>query len=388
MIDNLQRHYTEDVFARFLVNQIKIQNPKLGIDLGVGGGSLTKALRNRWKKIKIETFDLDKNAYRCENDKKIIFEECDLLSLKSFKQFCLNEKKYEVAVCNPPYKDLKMKNHHKKLLRMMNFHHTEKMATITSDVYFLLKNLHNLKENGILGIVMPDSMVSSFKFKKFRMDLFEKFQLIACYQLPINAFNSTEAQAYILILKKAVPLNKDTVIGLLNPKAKIIKKKKISTKELIDRADPRFHLESKISKYSEYKNIREIGGLILRGNTSNTVAKRSNIKIFHTTSFKEYGDSISFKKNRTVISGIRAQAGDILMARVGSRCVGRVATVISGEQIISDCIFVIRVPLRFRARLLKSLSSLEGRAWINSRTKGTCARLISMKDLYDFPLMS
>ncbi|MGX7835646.1 hypothetical protein ACWKSR_10900, partial [Campylobacter fetus subsp. venerealis] len=68
------------------------------------------------------------------------------------------------------------------------------------------------------------------------------------------------------------------------------------------------------------------------------------VPFFHTTNFKNYPKGV-FEFNMTSEFNYLtvASKGDILLARVGSRCIGKFLVVLSGEIILSDCVYRIRV---------------------------------------------
>ena len=76
-----------------------------------------------------------------------------------------------------------------------------------------------------------------------------------------------------------------------------------------------------------------------------------------------------------------AHEGDILMVRVGSRCLGRVQYLKKGHIYISDCIYKISVPKKFQYRLFKCLCSEKTQEYIRTIAHGVCAKVISKGDL-------
>ena len=83
-----------------------------------------------------------------------------------------------------------------------------------------------------------------------------------------------------------------------------------------------------------------------------------------------------------------AREGDILLARVGKRCIGKVAIIESGRINISDCVYRIRPPEGMAEYLLDSFLSDKGQRWFEAHAHGVCAKVISKRDLLQFPVPS
>ena len=83
---------------------------------------------------------------------------------------------------------------------------------------------------------------------------------------------------------------------------------------------------------------------------------------------------------------MHAQAGDILMSRVGRNLARKIVGVLAGQKLITDCIYRIRVPKVLQKWVLRELTSARGQAWLESRVYGVSARQLSKADLLSFPL--
>lgn len=81
-----------------------------------------------------------------------------------------------------------------------------------------------------------------------------------------------------------------------------------------------------------------------------------------------------------------AHEGDILMARVGKGCVGRLGRIKKGSILLTDCVYRITVSSEFLDIAWASLSSEAGQRWIMANIHGVCSKVISKCDLENFPL--
>ncbi|MBS7565304.1 hypothetical protein KHS38_12900 [Mucilaginibacter sp. Bleaf8] len=75
-------------------------------------------------------------------------------------------------------------------------------------------------------------------------------------------------------------------------------------------------------------------------------------------------------------SKISADAGDILMARVGKGCVGRIGRVNKGSILLTDCVYRIRVANDYQDIVWNSLKSEDGQKWLDANIHGVCSKVI------------
>ena len=108
--------------------------------------------------------------------------------------------------------------------------------------------------------------------------------------------------------------------------------------------------------------------------------------LFHTSPFPSNNKIKVNLKNSPVFDDIFAEPGDILIARVGKRCIGKVTMVNSGKRVISDCVYRLRAPKKYRYRMFSYLISVKGQQWLRVVAHGVCAQVISKRDLLHFPL--
>ena len=78
-----------------------------------------------------------------------------------------------------------------------------------------------------------------------------------------------------------------------------------------------------------------------------------------------------------------ALPGDILLARVGRNLEDRLALVVHGPCIISDCIFALRSTDEHRERLYRFFESESGRHALASTAHGVAARFMSKTNLFE-----
>ena len=78
-----------------------------------------------------------------------------------------------------------------------------------------------------------------------------------------------------------------------------------------------------------------------------------------------------------------ALPGDILLARVGRGLENRLALVVHGPCVISDCIFAVRATDEHRERLYRFFESEAGRSALATSAHGVAARFLSKTNLFE-----
>jgi type I restriction enzyme M protein len=105
----------------------------------------------------------------------------------------------------------------------------------------------------------------------------------------------------------------------------------------------------------------------------------------HTTNLEHKNAKLGFLSTEKIYTKcLLTKKGDILLSRVGK--IGKMSMVWKGKVPISDCIYCIRVPKKYRRLVWKSFTSKNGENWFNAYAHGVCAKLISKKDLLNFPI--
>jgi len=387
-MDTLGRYYTADIISNLLISNLETNKPKRIVDLGVGDASLTIAAYSRWAKAKYFATEIEpKKAVAIE--KKLAFIKvlnCDTLQPNASAKLKVKFGSIDIAICNPPYVRVKDKEKYNGLFKSVGCKNFSNLSRITSEIVFFAHNLKLLKNDGELGIIVSDSLITGKEFRIFRETIFEKFNVRRIIQLPDNVFNKTEARTHIIFISKSKSSNKTCELLASNIQGELSKKIIVANSVLIDRMDYQFH-SANIHAKAETKTLKQIGAVIKRGKFSYKELRQSKLSFFHSVHFKENGVNICFDKPvAKKHHSYSANEGDILMCRVGKRVVGKVAIVKFGRVVISDCIYRITVPKRYRHVLLKSLRSEEGKAWLHAFAHGVCSQVISKSDLENFPI--
>jgi type I restriction enzyme M protein len=392
MLNNLAQHYTHHIHADLLVKQMGryVEHTKLlsGIDLGAGKGVLLDAALKKWEQIKFSGIDVDLDKNNHSDANRVAFFSADLLTDKSV-DFLEHQKLIDccdIAVCNPPFQSFQNNQLFRNLCKINKFEACYNMPVVTTDIIFLLHNLRLLKPGGLLGIILPDGILTGKRFQILRKSLLETHNIKEIIQLPDKAFSRIEVRTHMIILQKSVLQSNKIELRQVNNEGKLSKKLTINDVQLEKRMDYsywKWQLQQQIKKNTI--KLSDLNVEVLRGSQTKYFFEQQNTPYFHTQHLPTSPKKISFSISKA--SNVRkAKKGDILMARVGKRCLGRMTLVCNGSVPITDCIYRIRVPQKHLNIIWKSLSSRLGQEWLKANGHGSCAQVISKSDLMDFPI--
>lgn len=397
------RYYTKPEVGQLLVDLMLTQHPQSLIDLGAGGGSLSLAAARRWSNLNLLTIDVDASSgnrlaklFAREGVVRHHHLRTDALEPGLAKLVQTEFGEFDAAVCNPPFTTPVWRKGFDEILEEAGFSGCMPvLADADSALLFLAQALRVIGQGSTLGIILPDSLVSGFKYRRFRHELVCRYQVDAVVRLPRNSFLHTEALAHILIIRKgcgpsgSISLRK-IVEGKLSPTVSLV-----DVEQATSRLDFDFHACSQsTSPTSAGMRICLLGDLakeVRRGSVQATAARQAELPVFHTTDMTESLAGrwldLGAHSRLPIDARIWAQAGDILLARVGRNLERKVLGVRRGGAILTDCVYRIRVPPVIAKLVLAQLSCDHGRAWIASRSYGVGAKQLSLMDLLTFPIV-
>lgn len=378
----LNQYYTDSNISDKLINSLEIQYPNQAFDLGFGSGELLKSVKRRWSKIRLAGADIDPQNVSFAKSEALI----DSVELDGFLENVPNIilEKYgniDILVSNPPFFQKRISDNCLKILQSADLLDciSIKNKTIPSELIFLAQNLRLLSETGEIGIILPAGLITGERWKSLRSLLFIRYNMKNIIQLPENSFSQTEAQTFMLIFSKNNELNKNTIILSHVDKTKKIL---IPISDAVERADYNYYEYKRQSPNLVKVETNDFN--ILRGNKSRVKLKVDQIRHIHSTDFSKDPSVITLENNTHKDVKV-CETGDILVARVGSRCVGRIMYVSEGSLPISDCVIVIRAKSKkIRTRIWKKLCSSHFQEFLNSSLLGVGPKYITHNIIKEF----
>lgn len=396
------RYYTKPEVGQLLVDLMLSGQPRNLVDLGAGGGSLSLAAARRWTNLNLLTIDVDATSGK-RLSKLLATEEVgrhnhlrtDALGHGLAELVKTEFGDFDAAVCNPPFTTPVWRKGFDEILEDAGFSGCMPvLADSDSALLFLAQALRLIGHGSTLGIILPDSLVSGHKYRRFRNELLSRYRVDSVVRLPRNSFQHTQALAHILIIRKGC--GPSTSIPLRT----IVAGKISSTISRVDvdqgtrRLDFDFHTcelaVSATHSGSRSCLLGDIAAEIQRGSVQATAARNAGHAVFHTTDMTEKNAGrwvdIGVNGDLSMQTKVLAKPGDILLARVGRNLEQKVLGVYRGRAVLTDCVYRISVPPTLTKSVLAQLSGESGRKILASRAYGVGAKQLSMADLLTLPI--
>lgn len=386
------QYFTPQPIALALVDQLDSPIAKV-IELGAGGGALARAVYERCPNSDYIGIEVDPELYT--NLSATLGPKQKLIKADVIHEDILI--KYseltaaDTIIGNPPFIATPVTNEIKDtILDVFPNFDCANMESIAAEIYFLCASIKCLKQGGQGSFILPTTFLSSPKYSGFRHDLVSNFSRIVVTQLPVKIFSNAEVECCILSFCVTRERRQKVVLASADVNGSIIDKIEIHKRHAVKRMDYSFFQflrDSSSVNSTPVETIRSLDVEINRGSASKRKLIDSNLEYFHTTSFPDNSQAISLGFN-DVSSFRHARTGDILIPRVGTRCLDRQVLVAGGQKAFTDCIYKISAAEKDIDLLLRSLSSNSGKAWRINSAQGKCAKFLSKTSLLDMPLFT
>lgn len=385
----LGQFYTPPKLAKAVVRSLKAPISS-ALELGVGNGQLGLAITSKFPDISYHGVDVDPDVIaECKgNLPSQRIEQLDVLSnygintLRSLPQV-------DAIIGNPPFIQFRSDPHHLELLEEIFPRLKLGNRALRAELVFLATSIATLKRGGEASFILPVTFFTSDVYLELRNHIVNNFSDISLLELPEKVFAGAEVSTCILSFKNKKTRERKVTLGQVDEKGTLINRLSVKKSNAVVRMDYNFHKltqDFQISELDLDSSLRTIGASIKRGSASRAQLCADEIPYFHTTCFPKAQNEIYLEEEK-VGSFRYAKSGDILTARVGSRCLERQVLVTSGRRTITDCIYRIQVPNELVDRVMGTLTSSFGSAWRRINAKGSCAKYITNRALMDMPLL-
>jgi type I restriction enzyme M protein len=380
-LEQLNQYYTKSIYGDKLIQSLNLTRPKVALDIGFGSGNLLHAAKRRWNDLSLVGVDVDNENIANARSKKLI----QAVELNGFDP-SLPEIIYErfgpidLLVGNPPYYSRELDTDAKTILKSIGLLDclSKHIKKVPAELIFLAQNLRILSKVGELGLIVPAGLVSGERWIKIREFLFTNYHVSNVIQLPTDSFKSTDAQTFMLIISRKSTINTKTTLSHTSE----LKVLNINVSDAIIRADYGFYRETKGLIKLESKEF--YGLQLYRGNKSFKELAEATSVYMHSTRMPNDFEKKSLS-NSPLEGAKNTKPGDILIARVGRRCLGRVVYVKEGNIPVSDCIIGIRPnSKKIGKEVLKKLSSSHFRNYLQQTSFGVSAKYITYQTINDY----
>ena len=361
------------------------------LELGVGTGRIAEAcidLRSASSYLGVE---IDSNlAALTPKRKGLRVEMGDVLSPESLAQL-LGEQRFDRTAGNPPFGLHALGEACRDRITNLCPGLELSVHWVPLDLYFVLESLSRLKPGGEAAFVVASSIAEDARLRAFRSNLIQTASEVECYELPERMFGwKAQVQSYLLIARFGTTACRSVTVGRLAAGTlEVESSADVAPVAAIDRLDFAFHefteMNRALSESSRTSSLLDLGADIVRG--SRTKAQFDDLQIgsFHTSDLPRAHAEVRF--DGAADHGFNlAQPGDILIARVGTRCLERHAIVAAGRRHYTEAVYRIQVPRPHRQRVTKWMTSDAGAKWRQAAATGACAKHLTVSTLLQMPV--
>lgn len=372
--------FTPETVTRRIVADLACDQPVRLLDLGVGTGRLLAAAHGRWPGASLLGVDIDADKLHRAR-LRLPLAECvhaDALRHDLPHLLGIEAGSIDLAVGNPPYGKFEATAEHRRILEEVDLADAVSHGRLTREVVFLAQNLRLLRHGGELAVLLPEGIGTGHAYADLRVALMARHGLWRVLELPPRLFRHTEAKTLAFFLRKGATSG---TVELAHWNGGHIA---VSSGEGSRRLDASYFFSQ---RETQGTTLASLAPDIHRGAFTHRDARGLDVPLFHTTHFKSCIDGrAQFPGPLDLPPRWLAQPGDILIPRVGARCLTHAAWVESGHAVFTDCVYRIRVAPPLRLPLLRYLSSRVGMEQRLALAHGVCAQSLSKTDLLRLPL--
>ncbi|AOE70913.1 hypothetical protein A7317_29060 [Pseudomonas fluorescens] len=360
------------------------------LELGSGSGRLAQAVHSAAQPASYTGVELEQAMIDASPQLSgVRYLKRDVLSVSGLGK-ALGNAQFDHVIGNPPYGIHDLPARARK--RLMSFCPDLDIqhAWAPIDLYFVMESLTRLKAAGSAAFIVGADIPCAIQSQPFRKQLIESASSVECYELPRFAFGwQVEVQAYVLVIRFGHKRLRHVTLGKLDDEFALIAQRRIGVAQAIESMDSSHHafeeMDSTLRRARGSVTMRDLNVSIVRGSRTRTQFAQLGVQHFHTSDFPKSGLEIAFE-SATLPGYQHATAGDILLPRVGTRCIERKAVVVSGESPYSDSVFRVRAPAEHLERVVRWITSAECSDWRRGAARGACAKHLTVAKLLDMPV--
>jgi len=335
---------------------------ELLVDLFSGAGNLYKAFFKKGYAVKALAFDINPSVF-IQNDynDKVINKVVDCLNPKEVRNEINGHSNMVMAfVLNPPFKRIPIKQELQYWKRFNGYQ--PRVFTQRIECVAIAAAIHAAPKDSVLYVILPEIVLESQQASLFFEALKTSCSMSLVNKYKRARFSSAEVDVAVIMLRK---LSNECITKVLERQTANSQFKSFSTgiKKAVDRNFELFR--GKVRAVIERKlqiSVKDlkIGGIKIIGN-------KTEIDLLKT---KEKNYSIP---------------GDILIARVGQRMIGRVGIISDNCVLTNESIVTLRIlDKQIRMFVYDVLKSSSFISWCKTSARGTANYFITNRDLKNF----
>ncbi len=361
------------------------------LELGSGSGRLAEAVRNGADPQSYVGVELEPAMIGCCHSwPGFRYLQQDVLAIGSLAK-ALERQAFDRVIGNPPYGMQGISVEAKARLQSLCPELDLQGSWAPVDLYFVLESLSRLKSDGVAAFIVGADIPCGLQSMPFRRMLLEAASEVECYELPQFAFGRAyaEVQAYVLIARYGRGALRHVTLGRMDEEFSLSALRKVDPARATESMGLRRYefqeMDEALRRTSDGITLKDLGVSIVRGSRTRSQFAQLGIQHFHTSDFPKSGTEITLEG----VSGAgfqQATVGDILLPRVGTRCLERKAVVVEGQSPFSEAVFRLRAPAKHQERLVRWMTSGECASWRSAAARGSCAKHLTVSTLLGMPV--
>ncbi|AFQ47017.1 methyltransferase [Burkholderia cepacia] len=382
---------TPPSIAQLLASSVPADARRI-LDLGAGKGALAGSVLRRCLKSRALLVDIDAQAMSRLEDiapSRTTTANLDVLRSPIVPQLRVGRSRPDVVVSNPPYAMARLGKASIDRVRCIFPEVQDQGGWLRSDVVFAAHAWSLLGRNGSFALIVASPIVTQPAFASVRRQLISGLSNLTVTQLEPKTFEKAEVDAFLITGRKTPSRGQNVTLQRCSQDGVVVGERAISIEDAMRRMDFGYH-EAMTTMNADARHV--IGTLatlqaaVIRGSRSKNQYAGMGLQAFHTSHFTTDAEELHLTGGQDGFQN--AYRGDILVARVGSRCLTRQARVTAGEGLFTDCVYRIRVPDAHRALVWSTLNSDFGREWRQAHAVGNCAKHLTVGTLLTMPVLA
>lgn len=361
------------------------------LELGVGSGRIASACLQASNPRAYVGVDVDEQLLNNVVAEPVMtLHRANVLDPAALEQL-LGGQKFTRVVGNPPYGIQAVPEFCRERISQLCPGISLVSPWVQLELYFVLESLAHLASGGSAAFVVGAALAEDERMRTFRTHLVHIASEVECYELPASVFDGdAEVQSYLLVARFGAKKLRRVKLGRLVGEALELQNQRwVSPQQASQRLDLGHHefqsWNRSLLGRQGARTLEELGVTVVRGSRTRSQFESLGVTCFHTSDFPSNAIEVRFP--RSVNHGFQsATAGDILLPRVGTRCLDRQALVIKGARHYTEAVFRLRVPKRNQSMVTQWVLSDLGTRWRQEAAKGSCAKHLTVSSLMGMPV--
>ena len=396
-----KQYFTPEILSNFMVSLIPDDNINTVIDLSMGECALLESAKKRWNNASYLGSDIDEILLRKIHQKSPYIKTFLGDSLGNEINFweeyysIISKNGFDLALANPPFDFL-----NRKLVNIGS-----KNLLFPIEIHFLLKYIEIVREGGYICIILPYGFLSLELYNDLRIEILEKVVIHKIIKIFDNCFKKINTDICLLLLQKKEKETKNIQTNITieyldnNYNLQGHTRIDISQSKRFDLEYYHFLQEFQILQDSCKYPISILKEFIVNSKRGRTLANNKDLivengtRFLHTTDLKYL--YISNKNKRYVKEKSQyfernyVQIENILIGRVGRKCIGKIAIVTEEfkNSVISDCIICLDIKNIDPYYLTIYLATKYGQIQLKGISRGSGSKYITVKDLQNLKVI-